>query len=214
MISPAVKRSDCQGMTLIEVLVAGLIGTIAIGLISTALISAQRQIAQQSKRLLLSQNLSSVMQLISEDVQKAGYDGVSPSSLHLSGAADIVSIETAPALLGYIYRVSSSATQAYRTVVFKHEVGSANMGHLKICEKPVSSPLTLQSAAISGSRYKCFDLFDPKQVSITDFSVSQASVASSSARSAMLQYRLSAQLVNDPSVIEQQSATLITGNWQ
>ena len=73
--STAVAPSKQQGTSLIELMVASVIGVFAISIIGSVFITGQRIATDKGIELLLLQNLTSTLQVMKEDIQRAGYDG-------------------------------------------------------------------------------------------------------------------------------------------
>ncbi|WP_235431370.1 MULTISPECIES: PilW family protein [Vibrio] len=210
------NKSHQTGASLVELLVASLIGVIVIGTIGSVFISGQKLVAHRGKQLLLTQNLSSTMLQIKEDIQRAGFNGVATSPAMLSGATSNLYIETQPGLVGYVYRVASSGTSAFRNVVFKREESQvSNLGDsLKVCEKHTVEPLSVSSASKSGLGGFCFNVFNPKQISVSDFALHSQTVKGGEAEMAMVTISISAYLVADSGISYQTGITILERNWQ
>lgn len=58
----ALKSANQQGNTLIEFMVAALVGAMALAIVGTVFLSNQKAAAQRSKEIMLLQQVSSVMQ--------------------------------------------------------------------------------------------------------------------------------------------------------
>ncbi|TOO19843.1 pilus assembly protein PilW, partial [Vibrio parahaemolyticus] len=61
-LNMALKNARQYGNTLIEFMIAALLGIIAVGIIGAVFISSQKVAAQRSKEIMLLQQVSSVMQ--------------------------------------------------------------------------------------------------------------------------------------------------------
>lgn len=216
MVIRVANRCDQVGGSLIELLVSSLIGVMAIGLVGTIYFTGQKLAIERTKVLLLTQNISSVVQQIKEDVQRAGFDGVDSSSLLLSGALSSIHLHSSSDLLSYTYRVASSGSHAFRSVVYKREAAltSTQGDMLKVCEKHSPIPLSVSAASLSGSGGYCFNLFDPKQISISRFEVESKPVPGNSASSQWVSLFVAGHLVLDPSVEYQTRIELMQRNWQ
>ena len=203
-----------SGASLIEFMVASLIGVIAIGVIGSLFISGQKIASERSKELLLVQDISSVMSQIKEDMQRAGFNGMSSGSATLSSAD--FSIYSEPDIVGYSYRVASSGSSAFQNIVYKREAAiiPATGDALKVCEKASATPLTIASAADSIPGHPCYQVFNDKQISISKLQVTTSSVASDSADSKMVTVSISGYLLQDPSVTHSMSIKTLQRNWQ
>lgn len=197
MVFRAVNFRNQQGVTLVELLVASLVGLIVLGTIGTVFIQGYKLTNERSKQLLLEQSLSSVMMQIKEDIHRAGFNADKGHSALLSGAVTSIHVDPEQELIGYVYRLESEGAESYRNVVFKREESteSEQGSMLKICEKLSSLPLTIEAAALSGGGGFCFNLFNPNQISISSFSVESQTVASEVTRARMVTLSLSGHLL-------------------
>lgn len=212
MVTQLVKKQ--KGASLIEFMIASVIGVIAIGIIGSLFISSQRTASKRGQELLLLQNMAGTLQQIKEDAQRAGYDGVDTGSLKLSGATDTIHVQSSPDMLGYIYRIAPSGSASLRSVVYRHAPVSGSASSLKICEKTQSSPMLVASAADSGYKGVCFSVFDPKQIDVTAFSAVTHSVAGGKVSSAVTTVSMTAQLTNNVLVNRTMSVEIKHRNWQ
>lgn len=209
-----VKIRRQTGASLIELMISSIIGVMALGIVGSVFIAGQKLASERGKELLLVQNLSSTAQQIKEDVQRAGFDGLGSTSAKLSGASS--SIQSQADQLAYAYRVAPSGSSAFRNVVYKREAsGSPSVGDaLKICEKYSASPLTVASAAASVLGNACYQIFNPKQISISQFQLTTAAVASDSADNKIVTITLAGHLLSDPANNHITVIKTIQRNWQ
>lgn len=205
-----------RGASLVELLIASALGLIAIMLVGSVFIRSQAVATERGKALLLAQNLSTAMAQMKEDMQRAGYDGLTDTYHQLSGASGVIHTQSSPELVGYVYRVASSGASAFRNVVYKREPSSSGtLGHsLKICEKHTPAPLSVSDASDSGLHGNCYNVFDPKQISLTALTVNTETIRGGSTRSQQVNVILRAQLVGDTSVTFDTSSVTLQRNWQ
>ncbi|MGD8171138.1 PilW family protein [Vibrio sp. TRT 21S02] len=214
MATHLVKIRRQTGASLIELMIASIIGVIALGIVGSVFVTGQKLASERGKELLLVQNLSSTILQIKEDVQRAGFDGIGSISAKLSGASS--SIHSQADQLAYAYRVASSGSSAFRNVVYKREAsGSPSVGDaLKICEKYSAAPLTIASAAASILGNACYQIFNPKQISISQLQLTTATVASDSADNKIVTITLTGHLLSDPTNTHTAVIKTIQRNWQ
>ena len=114
-VKPIVAAPSKQrGTLLIELMVASVIGIFAISIMGSVFITGQRIAKDKGIELLLLQNLTSTMQVMKEDIQRAGYDGSNGYSIKLSGATDTIQVSGGVAV-GFIYfREGASASKDHR----------------------------------------------------------------------------------------------------
>ncbi|CAE6887834.1 PilW family protein [Vibrio alginolyticus] len=206
-------RTRQRGGSLVELLIASLLGLIALGIVGNVFISGKRTAAERGKELLLLQNMTSVMQQMKEDMLRAGFNGISSGSVTLSGASYAIYSQTSPDMLGFVYRVTSAGVNTYRSVVYKHQPQSGAADLLQLCEKSSPTPLTPASAADSGYLGVCFNVFDPTQITVDSFTVSMVNTTNNSISSAFSVVSMGASLFNDPNVNHIMAIKAQQRNW-
>ncbi|MFW2207947.1 prepilin-type N-terminal cleavage/methylation domain-containing protein [Vibrio cholerae] len=194
-----ISANKQKGNTLIEFMIASLVGAMALAIIGAVFLSNQKSATQRSKEIMLLQQMSSVMQQMKEDIQRAGFDDVGHQSMRLSSAVGV--IYRASNKIGYVYR--KSPTKVSNTVY------QLNNDMLEYCQKDSSVPLNIVSAATG-----CFDLFDPKQIKVTQFDVHRTVLSGSAVESAFVSISVAAELKNDPSISHTMSLQVQQRNWQ
>ncbi|MEF1288413.1 pilus assembly protein PilW [Vibrio sp. M260118] len=197
MVFHAVNFRHQYGNTLIELQIASLVGLMVLGTIGSVFIQGFKLTNERSKQLLLEQSLSTVMMQIKEDIHRAGFNTDQGHTAVLSGALATIHVDPEQELVGYVYHIESEGTESFRNVVFKREESSSPSGGsmLKICEKHSSQPLSVEAVALSGPGGFCFNLFNPKQISISNFSVQSQTVASEMMSSRMVTLSLTGHLL-------------------
>ncbi|MGL6027842.1 MAG: pilus assembly protein PilW [Vibrio sp.] len=195
----ALKSAKYQGNSLIEFMIAALIGVIALGIIGGVFLANQKAAAQRSKQIMLQQQMSSVMQQMKEDIQRAGFAGIETYSLMLSGASSVLFHQANQ--IGYVYRLSSNSVS--------NTVYRLNNHMLQYCQNETPLPLDIASVA-SG----CFDLFMPSQIKVVQFDVSHSLLQGASVDSALLAITMAAELKNDPTISHTIGLTIQQRNWQ
>lgn len=139
------------------------------------------------------------MQQMKEDIQRAGFDGIATNSMMLSGSANILHQQAN--MIGYVYRKNAGNTS--------NTVYQINNNMLEYCQKDSASPQTVVSAATG-----CFDLFEPKQIKVTQFDVHRTVLSGSAVESALISISVAAELKNDPSISHAMSLQVQQRNWQ
>ncbi|NAW84425.1 pilus assembly protein PilW [Vibrio sp. V43_P6S15P86] len=195
----ALNNAKQQGSTLVEFMIAALLGVVALGIVGAVFLSNQKTAVQRSKEIMLLQQMSSVIQQVKVDIQRAGFNGITTKSMMLSGSPSVLYQQSEK--IGYVYRntASSVSNTIYRL--------KDNM--LEYCQDDSPSPLSVVSAA-SG----CFDLFDPKQIKVTQFGVSRTLLSGSSIDSAFISISMAAELKNDPAISHAILLQVQQRNWQ
>ncbi len=200
-----VHKYKQNGSSLIELMIASFIGIIAISLVGSIFINGQRVAKNRGLELLLAQNLTSTMQIIKEDIQRAGYDGSSGESIKLSGSVNV--IETTSNSVGFVYhRKMSGAQKTYQNIVYKYTPVDKS---LKVCEEN-----TLEAdRKVMPNVDNCNSLFDSENIHVTDFIVTPHRLITSGAKSSIIDIQLDAKLVNIPTMTKSLSFSAKQRNW-
>ncbi|MEZ8611230.1 PilW family protein [Vibrio sp. 10N.222.51.C8] len=194
-----------QGTSLIELMVASVIGVFAISIIGSVFITGQRIAKDKGIELLLLQNLTSTMQVMKEDIQRAGYDGSNGYSIKLSGASNTIQVSGGVAV-GFVYfREGSSASKDHRHIVYRKK-GT----RLQICEKGtlVSEDL-ISFNEVTG----CYSLFDDSLIEVDAFSVDAHLLEQNSIKTTLTDISITASIPT-AGVSKSVSVSVKQRNWQ
>ena len=201
-----VHKYKQNGSSLIELLIASFIGVIAISLVGSIFINGQRVAKNRGLELLLAQNLTSTMQIIKDDIQRAGYNGTDGQSVKLSAATNIIEIK--PNSIGFVYHKKlSGAQKTYQNVIYKY---SSSDKKLKVCEEETLITNIKSLTTVSN----CYSLFDTQNIQVTNFSVLRKPLITSSATSSIIGIQLDTELVNIPTMKKDLSFSVKQRNWQ
>jgi type IV pilus assembly protein PilW len=201
-----VHKYKQNGSSLIELLIASFIGIIAISLVGSIFINGQRVAKNRGLELLLAQNLTSTMQIIKDDIQRAGYNDTDGQSVKLSAATNI--IEITPNSIGFVYHKKlSGAQKTYQNVIYKY---SPSDKKLKVCEEETLITNIKSLTTVSN----CYSLFDTQNIQVTNFSVLRKPLITSSATSSIIGIQLDTELVNIPTMKKDLSFSVKQRNWQ
>lgn len=212
MAIQSVVNPSQTGAVLLELLISSFLSVGVIGSLTLLLVSSLKVGTNRAHNLVLVESVSSVVQQIKQDVQRAGYGSGREGRATLAGIVDTVYVDKH--LLAYRYWVKEE--QAYRHVVFKWQqtegrqrinneksINSGertNNGQLLICEKMSQSALTLDQAKRSGRMGNCFNLFDPNQVGVSEFELAVTSYTESSVSRQLVSMSISSYLVSNPKI--------------
>ncbi|MFV0449305.1 MAG: PilW family protein [Vibrio sp.] len=198
------------GSSLVELLVAALMASISLVIVGGVFIATQRSSAEKSKQIMLLQNMTSAIQQMKEDVQRAGFEGDIAKSAMFSDSSEVIHIGSSNQMLGYVYKITSSLAPEYLHVIYKYD---SYASRLLLCEKSNLTPLSIAVVATSGVMGNCYSLFDPHQIQVTDFSIHRQ-VLENQAKSALLTVRLSAELTKDANTSQSLEIKVKQRNWQ
>lgn len=193
-------KSANQGFSLIELLIASSVGLIAIGVVGSVFLSGHQAANKRSLELLLQQDVNDAFRLIKEDVLRAGYVSGGASSLKLSGAINVVYVNTANNCLAYAY--DSPDGRRYNELMYKDK---------KLVYRVSSAIKTIATACNPTDAYS---LIYDKQISVNQFDIENNAISSASATSQLIKITLAAHLKNDDSVSTAKSIQIKTRNWQ
>lgn len=194
-------RNTQWGSSLIELMIASLIGVIALGMIGSLVLSNQRTAVQRSKKIMLQQQMSSVLYQMKMDILRSGHNNHGNQSIKFSDATTILFVQ--PELVGYVYQTHRVTVENITNTIYRLEHQA-----LQYCQINTHQPLSTVQA-----EQGCFNLFDPKQISVNQFSVQQETVAGESALSGRVVISLSASLVADSSIKQTMTLQITQRNW-
>ncbi|MEZ9390808.1 PilW family protein [Vibrio splendidus] len=203
--STAVAPSKQQGTSLIELMVASVIGVFAISIIGSVFITGQRIAKDKGIELLLLQNLTSTMQVMKEDIQRAGYDGSNGYSIKLSGASNTIQVSGGVAV-GFVYfREGSNGNKDNRNIVYQKD-GTK----LKICEKGTNVSEAIPTFnQVTG----CYSLFDDSLIEVDAFSVDAQLLEQNSIKTTLTDISITASIPT-AGVTKSVSVSVKQRNWQ
>ncbi|WP_060983333.1 PilW family protein [Vibrio splendidus] len=201
MVAPSKQR----GTSLIELMVASVIGIFAISIIGSVFITGQRIAKDKGIELLLLQNLTSTMQVMKEDIQRAGYDGSNGYSIKLSGATGTIQVSGGVAI-GFVYfREGSSASKDYRNIVYRK-----NGTKLQICEKGITVSEAIPTFhQVTG----CYSLFDDSLIDVDELSITSQVLEQNSIKSTFTDISITASIPT-AGVSKSVSISVKQRNWQ
>lgn len=200
-----VGLSKQQGTSLVELMVASVIGIFAISIIGSVFITGQRIAKDKGIELLLLQNLTSTMQVMKEDIQRAGYDGSNGYSIKLSGASNTIQVSGGVAV-GFVYfREGSSDNKNHRNIVYQK-----NGTKLQICEKGTTVSEAIPTfEEVTG----CYSLFDDTIMDVDEFNITSRVLEQNSIKSTLTDISITASIPT-AAVTKSVSVSIKQRNWQ
>ena len=200
-----VGLSKQQGTSLVELMVASVIGIFAISIIGSVFITGQRIAKDKGIELLLLQNLTSTIQVMKEDIQRAGYDGSNGYSIKLSGASNTIQVSGGVAV-GFVYfREGSSDNKNHRNIVYQK-----NGTKLQICEKGTTVSEAIPTfEQVTG----CYSLFDDTIMDVDEFNITSRVLEQNSIKSTLTDISITASIPT-AAVTKSVSVSIKQRNWQ
>ncbi|NAX18375.1 MULTISPECIES: PilW family protein [unclassified Vibrio] len=200
-----IAETKQMGATLIEFMVASMLGLIAIAIIGSVFITGQKVATERGKELL--QQVTGALQYLKQDIQRAGYDGGHGNSLTLLDSDDIVFVSADQSTLAYAYLDDTGATKQIRNVGFVMTSGA-----LGVCDRPTS--VISGAKTVSQATAGCSAIFDTNQINVTHFQAQRASLAANGVSSAYMTISMAAELVGDSHVSTSFGVAIKQRNWQ
>ncbi|MCR9942964.1 PilW family protein [Vibrio owensii] len=204
-----------KGASLVEFMIASSLGLISLGIVGSLYISGQKVVMERSKELMLLQNTGSVLAMLRNDIQRAGFNEGGSDSVKISGATDTIYTLDTPGmgLIAYAYQIGTSgAAPLYKNVVYEQRINTPES--LFVCEKKQTTIWNVsQVIALSGTG-TCNTLFDKRSIHINRFDLAAHTLKNTDAESAVVTITLGTELVGATSVQTEQSFTVKQRNWQ
>lgn len=176
-----------KGFTLIELIVSVGIGAMTLGIIGSIFISAHNVAHDKSQQLYLLQSLTSTFQTIEEDIQRAGFDNAQGQSLLLSGAANVIELNSSSDF-GMAYYRDVADNKNYRSLRYY-----LNSGKIILCEQGVVLKNDIKALPEIVS---CRSLLDENVVNVVSFSLSSTTLSNANATSAIWHLSISAHTID------------------
>lgn len=192
---------NCNGFSLIELLVASTIGLLSLAVVGSVFINGYFFASQRSLQLMLAQDTNDVLRMMKEDIQRAGYKAGASSTFVLSGATKTIYLK--PASVGnptcIIYGYDDGTDQHFRT--YYRDDNKLRAFSTK------SSVLTTANACAGG-----YSALNEKQIKVTKFEVIESVLSSATATSQYLTINLEVATLDD-SISSAKSVQVKTRNW-
>lgn len=199
-----VMRSATKGFSLVECLVASALGVIAIGMMGSVFLSAQKAAQARSQQLYLQQALTRASQTIEDDLRRAGFNHYQGEVLTLASSSVVVELAAADDFALAYYREMAD-NRHYRNVRYY-----LTDGKLVVCEQGVLDPDDMMARLTISS---CRSMLDERVLQVTSFALSALPLASSKATSSFWQLSVSAQ-TKDLRYAQTLTTNIKQRNWQ
>ncbi|WP_162046942.1 PilW family protein [Vibrio taketomensis] len=170
-----------RGALLVEMLVSLVLGVMAVGLVTSILVTGYRVASNNTLDLLVLQNLTITSQMMRADLQRAGYADAGSSTVMLAGASDVV--EVSGASVGFVYYDPNAGE--YQHIKYKVENQK-----LYSCEKKSVAIISL--AALTD----CYNMFDQDILAVKSFALSSIPLQTSGAKTTMSDLYIEAELTD------------------
>ncbi|ENK3146408.1 pilus assembly protein PilW [Vibrio alginolyticus] len=204
-----------KGASLIEFMIASVLGLISLATVGSIYVSGQRVIMERSKELMLLQNSESVVQMLKSDIQRAGFDGNNGHSIKISGSANTIYTldDVDRGLIAYAYYIGvSGSAPLYKNVAYEQRVNTPES--LFVCEKKQITIWDVNDVVNLAGTGSCNTLFDKKVIHVNRFDLTSDLLESTDAKSALVTITLGTELKDVTDIRTQQSFTTMQRNWQ
>ncbi|EPM7909219.1 PilW family protein [Vibrio alginolyticus] len=204
-----------KGASLIEFMIASVLGLISLATVGSIYVSGQRVIMERSKELMLLQNSESVVQMLKSDIQRAGFDGNNGHSIKISGSANTIYTldDVDRGLIAYAYYIGvSGSAPLYKNVAYEQRVNTPES--LFVCKKKQITIWDVNDVVNLAGTGSCNTLFDKKVIHVNRFDLTSDLLESTDAKSALVIITLGTELKDVTDIRTQQSFTAMQRNWQ
>ncbi len=204
-----------KGASLIEFMIASVLGLISLATVGSIYVSGQRVIMERSKELMLLQNSESVVQMLKSDIQRAGFDGNNGHSIKISGSANTIYTldDVDRGLIAYAYYIGvSGSAPLYKNVAYEQRVNTPES--LFVCEKKQITIWDVNDVVNLAGTGSCNTLFDKKVIHVNRFDLTSDLLESTDAKSALVTITLGTELKDVTDIRTQQSFSAMQRNWQ
>ncbi|MBT0035015.1 PilW family protein [Vibrio alginolyticus] len=204
-----------KGASLIEFMIASVLGLISLATVGSIYVSGQRVIMERSKELMLLQNSESVVQMLKSDIQRAGFDGNNGHSIKISGSANTIYTldDVDRGLIAYAYYIGvSGSAPLYKNLAYEQRVNTPES--LFVCEKKQITIWDVNDVVNLAGTGSCNTLFDKKVIHVNRFDLTSDLLESTDAKSALVTITLGTELKDVTDIRTQQSFTAMQRNWQ
>ncbi|NLS14112.1 hypothetical protein HGP28_14570 [Vibrio sp. SM6] len=210
-----VHKKAIQGVSLVELLVASSLSLVVLGSVTSVFLSGFINSQKNAQTLMLQQNITGNMQILVEEVQRAGHGGLAAATL--AGATRLVEFDTDAQWLALTMRYEFTDTNenvCYRYDSVRYEYRDNNLWHCTHQSTTSSANcVSAQPPAASDIRY-CRRLFDENVMTISDFQIESQTVISASANTQRLTLALEGHSNADVSNHYRIERTFLLRNWQ
>ncbi|MDF4330249.1 pilus assembly protein PilW [Vibrio parahaemolyticus] len=204
-----------KGASLVEFMIASVLGLISLATVGSIYVSGQRVIMERSKELMLLQNSESVVQMLKSDIQRAGFDGNDGHSIKISGSANTIYTldDVDRGLIAYAYYIGvSGSAPLYKNVAYEQRVNTPES--LFVCKKKQITIWDVNDVVNLAGTGSCNTLFDKKVIHVNRFDLASELLESTDAKSALVTITLGTELKDATDIRTQQSFTAMQRNWQ
>ncbi|HIF9267477.1 TPA: PilW family protein [Photobacterium damselae] len=199
-----------KGFSLLELLISMSIGLIAIGIVGSVFLSGYKSASQRSLELLLQQDVNDALSLIKQDILRAGYNKDKNTSYIVSGATEIVTIDTSkPTKHCISYAYHDGTVQHLRSFYTKMDEDSEDNDVRVLRLYSTTNPDRDSDDFCNGGE----SILDKNVIEVKEFSIVEQSLSSASATSQLLTIKLAAK-IKSSAVSTTKSIQIKTRNWQ
>ncbi len=202
--------SPQRGGGLVETLISLALTSLLILGVSQFTLFEIRQHSQLNQHYFLQQQLSVALDILRQELLRAGYNGDKGESIALADCDELVAVNDEHSALAFTYRKEISATE-YQTVTYQRQENK-----LLLCEKTTSSILHFSEALASDYTAPCYSVFDSHSIQIDNFVAKTVTLANAAdiPKLDVLQLTISASLVADSNVQLVKTIEQPLRNWR
>ncbi|QMV13658.1 PulJ/GspJ family protein [Vibrio spartinae] len=204
-----------RGLTLLEVLLASVISSVLILMVSRLIVTEFRVTEHLNRKIQLHQQLRTSFALIKRSLFMAGFNASTQMPVFLQGSQTLTDVRN-DTQVGYVYQGSPTAQNDFHHVVYQLAANQSGELALRLCEKQHDRRFTFEQAASSGESGPCFSLFDTDWIHVDAFQIRYQPLQSRAGtliNTGWVAIHLRLSLVQDPSIHESADFTFLQRHW-
>lgn len=207
MVFPFVKYQS--GITLIELVVTMLVGSMLILSLFSILSSTTHSSIQIQSTVLLEQRLLDIQQLLTKEIKRSGYQQHDPIAAVFSDQTEVVYVSSDHREVGMVYQVAESGPEMFRNLIFKYSMAEKM---LRVCDKYSAQPLSTGQTRVSTQTAPCYAIFDPLQLAVPVFQATHFQLNSMQHRSGVISIEMKIAYLSDLNTTKQASFSVTLRN--
>lgn len=202
--------SPQSGFGLVETLISLALTSLLILGVSQFTLFEMQQHSQFNQHYFLQQQLSVALDILRQELLRAGYNGDKGESIALAGSDELVVVNGDNSALAFTYCKEINANE-YQTVAYQKQENK-----LLLCEKTTSSILNFSEALASDYTAPCYSVFDSHSIQVDNFVAKTISLANTAdiPKLDVLQLTVSVSLVVNPDVQLVKTIEQPLRNWR
>jgi len=157
-----------QGFSMMESLISLCIVGVLLSGVTALTLKELFQYHSFVQKKYLSQQLNVVTDIMRQDLKQAGFNGDNGYKITPRDSDTAVTIDEDSNAMIFSYLLNNQSGVQYRTIVYRQQDNK-----LLLCEKHSMLVFNIQEAQLSTQDSPCYSVFDPKNIHLDQFRISQ-----------------------------------------